>query len=164
MDREADSFELFQRLIGGQHRFVILLSHDRKLEGGAKLMETVAAATVIAVREVQLSARVGHSAPSTRKIHPPREQRIDGWRIIDQLWRKIEQLLPPRPKHPLGYHNPRVPDRDAMNAILFVLRTGCQWNATIDRHLLELIRASAFSRVDRGRSVRESVGAVATRL
>ena len=24
---------------------------------------------------------------------------------------------------------PRVPDRDAMNAILFVLRTGCQWNA-----------------------------------
>jgi transposase len=31
--------------------------------------------------------------------------------------------------HPLGYHNPRVPDRQAMNVILFVLRTGCQWNA-----------------------------------
>src|SRR2546428_12992205 len=29
----------------------------------------------------------------------------------------------------LGCHNPRVPDRDAMNAILFVLRTGCQRNA-----------------------------------
>lgn len=53
----------------------------------------------------------------------------DGWRITDQLWRKIEALLPARPKHPLGCHNPRVPDRDAMNAILFVLRTGCQWNA-----------------------------------
>ena len=53
----------------------------------------------------------------------------DGWRITDQLWAKIEALLPPRPKHPLGCHNPRVPDRDAMNAILFVLRTGCQWNA-----------------------------------
>src|SRR5262245_54763543 len=53
----------------------------------------------------------------------------DGWRITDQLWRKIEPLLPARPKHPLGFHNPRVPDRDAMNAILFVLRTGCQWNA-----------------------------------
>jgi hypothetical protein len=38
-------------------------------------------------------------------------------------------LLPPRPKHPLGCHNPRVPDRAAMDAIFFVLRTGCQWNA-----------------------------------
>lgn len=38
-------------------------------------------------------------------------------------------LLPPRPKHPLGCHNPRVPDRAAMDAIFFVLRTGWQWNA-----------------------------------
>ena len=34
-----------------------------------------------------------------------------------------------RPVHPLGCHNPRVPDRDAMNAILLVLRTGMQRNA-----------------------------------
>lgn len=53
----------------------------------------------------------------------------DGWRIPDRLWTQIEPLLPPRPAHALGCHNPRVPDRDAMNAILFVLRTGCQWNA-----------------------------------
>jgi len=53
----------------------------------------------------------------------------DGWRIPDRLWHKMEPLLPPRKPHPLGCHNPRVPDRDAMNAILFVLRTGCQWNA-----------------------------------
>jgi transposase len=38
-------------------------------------------------------------------------------------------LLPARPAHPLGCHNPRVPDRDAMDAILLVLRTGMQWNA-----------------------------------
>lgn len=31
--------------------------------------------------------------------------------------------------HPLGCHNPRVDDRAAMNAILFVARTGCQWGA-----------------------------------
>ena len=55
--------------------------------------------------------------------------RDDGWRIPDELWAAMEPLLPPRPKHPLGCHNPRVPDRSAMNAILFVLRTGCQWNA-----------------------------------
>ena len=53
----------------------------------------------------------------------------DGWRIPDSLWERMEPLLPPRKAHPLGCHNPRVPDRDAMNGILFVLRTGCQWNA-----------------------------------
>src|SRR5919202_5118810 len=55
--------------------------------------------------------------------------RDDGWRISDELWAEMEQLLPARPVHPLGCHNPRVPDRAAMDAIFFVLRTGCQWNA-----------------------------------
>ena len=55
--------------------------------------------------------------------------RGDGWRIPDELWVEIEPLLPEPPAHPLGCHNPRVPDRNAMNAILFVARTGCQWNA-----------------------------------
>lgn len=53
----------------------------------------------------------------------------DKWRIPDALWERMWPLLPPRKAHPNGGHNPRVPDRDAMNAILFVLRTGCQWNA-----------------------------------
>ncbi len=41
----------------------------------------------------------------------------------------MELLLPARKAHPLGCHNPRVSDRSAMNAILFVLCTGAQWNA-----------------------------------
>jgi transposase len=53
--------------------------------------------------------------------------RDDGWRVPDWLWERMEPLLPARPKHPLGCHNPRVPDREAMN--LLVLRTGMQWNA-----------------------------------
>lgn len=53
----------------------------------------------------------------------------DGWRIPDALWKQMEPLLPPPKPHILGAHNPRVPDRAAMNAILFVLRTGCQWSA-----------------------------------
>jgi len=53
----------------------------------------------------------------------------DKWRIPDNLWDRIVPLLPPRKPHPLGCHNPRVDDRRAMEAILFVLRTGCQWNA-----------------------------------
>ncbi len=55
--------------------------------------------------------------------------RDDGWRLPDELWARMAPLLPPRPEHPLGCHNPRVPDRSAMDAIVFVLRTGCQWNA-----------------------------------
>jgi transposase len=51
------------------------------------------------------------------------------WRIPDEWWARIEPLLPPRKAHPLGCHRPRVEDRKAMDAIFFVLRTGCQWNA-----------------------------------
>ena len=55
----------------------------------------------------------------------------DKWRIPDALWKKIEPLLPATPgkRHPLGCHRPRVDNRRAMDAIFFVLRTGCQWNA-----------------------------------
>lgn len=53
----------------------------------------------------------------------------DGWRISDKLWDKMKPLIPLGKKHRFGGHNPRVPNRNAMDAILFVLRTGCQWNA-----------------------------------
>ena len=53
----------------------------------------------------------------------------DGWRVPDEVWQQMEPLLPARKVHPLGCHNPRVSDRSAMNAIVFVLRTGAQWNA-----------------------------------
>ncbi len=53
----------------------------------------------------------------------------DGWRIPDALWERIEPLLPPPKPHPLGCHNPPVDPRRAMDAIFFVLRTGCQWAA-----------------------------------
>ncbi len=53
----------------------------------------------------------------------------DQWRIPDELWAHIEPLVPPGKPHPLGCHNPRVDNRRAMDAIFFVLRTGCQWNA-----------------------------------
>src|SRR3712207_3983983 len=68
-------------------------------------------------------ARRTDPKPTRRRV------RDDGWRLPDALWARMEPLLPPRPKHTLGCHNPRVPDRAAMDAIFFVLRTGCQWNA-----------------------------------
>jgi putative transposase len=52
------------------------------------------------------------------------------YRISDELWEKIEPLIPKHPNtHRFGGGRPRVPDRKVMDGILFVLRTGCQWNA-----------------------------------
>nr|WP_187367814.1 IS5-like element ISPrst3 family transposase [Providencia stuartii] len=52
------------------------------------------------------------------------------WQISDELWEKMAPLIPEhRTQHPLGTHRKRVDNRAAMNAIFFVLRTGCQWNA-----------------------------------
>lgn len=52
------------------------------------------------------------------------------YRISDELWARIEPLLPKHKNtHRFGGGRPRVPDRNAMDAILFVARTGCQWNA-----------------------------------
>jgi transposase len=52
----------------------------------------------------------------------------DGWRIPDGLWVRIEPVLPPKKHHPKG-GRPWMPDRSAMDAIFYVLRTGCQWKA-----------------------------------
>lgn len=52
----------------------------------------------------------------------------DGWRIPNELWERIEPLLPPQRTYPKR-GRPRMPERQAMDAIFYVLRTGCQWKA-----------------------------------
>ncbi|MCX5165191.1 IS5 family transposase [Streptomyces sp. NBC_00053] len=48
------------------------------------------------------------------------------WIVSDELWLLIKPLLPqPAPKLVAG--RPRVPDRQALCGILFVLHTGIQW-------------------------------------
>ncbi len=50
------------------------------------------------------------------------------YEIPDELWQRIEPLLPPpKPKKKSG--RPPMDSHKAMNAIFYVLRTGCQWNA-----------------------------------
>ena len=46
--------------------------------------------------------------------------------ITDELWAVIKPLLPPEPEKPRG-GRPRVPDRDVLRGILFVLSTGLPW-------------------------------------
>ena len=48
--------------------------------------------------------------------------------ISDALWERIEPLLPPELPQPRS-GRPRMDDRKAMEAILYVFRTGCKWKA-----------------------------------
>ena len=79
--------------------------------------------------------------------------------ISDTLWARLEPLLPvhvPKP-HPLGRHRRRIADRDVLNGIFFVLRTGCQWKAldatglckgsTAHSRFQEWVQAGVFARL-----------------
>jgi transposase len=46
--------------------------------------------------------------------------------ISDELWEVIEPLLPPQPPKPKG-GRPRIPDRAVLTGIVFVLKSGLQW-------------------------------------
>lgn len=50
------------------------------------------------------------------------------WRLPDELWTKLQPLLPPE-KTPGTPGRPAVPFRKVLDGILYVLRTGCQWKA-----------------------------------
>jgi len=79
--------------------------------------------------------------------------------VSDELWAVIAPLLPPERPKPKG-GRPRVPDRQALAGILFVLRTGCPWEAlprelgcgspmTCWRRLRDWQRAGVWDRLHR---------------
>jgi putative transposase len=50
------------------------------------------------------------------------------WEVSDEFWERVRPLIPPAPSHAKG-GRPRLSDRQAFEAIVYVLRTGIQWNA-----------------------------------
>lgn len=46
--------------------------------------------------------------------------------VTDELWSRIELLLPPEPPKPKG-GRPPVPNRACLTGIVYVLRTGMPW-------------------------------------
>ena len=46
--------------------------------------------------------------------------------VSDELWAVVAPLLPAEPPKPKG-GRPRVPDRACLTGIIFVLKTGIQW-------------------------------------
>ena len=70
------------------------------------------------------------SAPKRTRVRTPNNRTTTGFRISDDLWTVLEPLLPKAVNtHRFGGGRPRVPDRRCADAIFYVLRTGCQWEA-----------------------------------
>jgi len=57
--------------------------------------------------------------------------RTKPWEVSDALWERVAPLIPPVPSHAKG-GRPRVPDRPIFAALVYLLRTGEQWNALPD--------------------------------
>lgn len=69
---------------------------------------------------------------TTQRTRPrsPNNRTTTGFRVSDALWAVLEPLIPVRLNtHRFGGGRPRVPDRRCADAIFYVLRTGCQWEA-----------------------------------
>ncbi len=77
------------------------------------------------------------------------------WRAPDELWEQVEPLLPRYRISKLG-GRPRVDRRRVFDVILFVLRTGCQWNSapsefgsstTLHRYFTQRTKRGVFFRL-----------------
>src|SRR6187431_900834 len=63
-------------------------------------------------------------------------KRIDSWVVSDDFWARVEPLVPTRVsvtrktyvRQP-GAGRPPKPARQVFEAVVYVLRTGCQWKA-----------------------------------
>ena len=47
--------------------------------------------------------------------------------LTDAEWAVVEPLLPPPTAHPQGGRREKHPRRDIVDAILYVVRSGCSW-------------------------------------
>lgn len=65
------------------------------------------------------------------------KRRLQSWMVSDAFWERVEPLIPPRGTRPArgtfvrkpgGGRKPK-PARLVFEAIVYVLRTGCQWKA-----------------------------------
>ena len=86
MDRGADSYELFAALVQHQDRFVVRLTHDRRVvrEDGApgRLADAGPPSAVTCERHVHLAPRRdGKRTLSARTVHPAREGRLATLRV-----------------------------------------------------------------------------------
>lgn len=63
-------------------------------------------------------------------------KRVDSWVVTDEFWARVEPLIPVRERPATkeyrrqpGAGRPPKPARLVFEAVVYVLRTGCQWKA-----------------------------------
>jgi transposase len=61
-------------------------------------------------------------------METPPDETDESFRVPDEMWERIKPLLPVERPKPKG-GRPRNDDRDMLDAIFYVLRTGIQWKA-----------------------------------
>jgi hypothetical protein len=114
MDREADAFALFAKLLDAGRSFVVRAKYDRLIgaDGATAqvcLREVTARQPVLLTRTVKLSRRTAKGRPPTaRKKHPPRDERLATLEI-----RACRIALPRPPK----LRDPVLPDGAFVNVV-----------------------------------------------
>ncbi len=77
------------------------------------------------------------------------------WVVPDELWEKIGPILRERDP-PRATGRPRIDQRAALDAIIFRMRTGCQWNhlpqqfpddSSVHRTFQRWVRLGIFDRI-----------------
>jgi len=100
MDRGADSYELFAALIAQRDRFVVRLTHDRRVQtadGAAPLHDEMARAAIVCERAITVAPRrTGNRPQQARKKYPPRESRVA---TLQFTARTITALRPQAPEY-----------------------------------------------------------------
>ncbi len=81
---------------------------------------------------------------------------LEDWRIPDNLWERMEPLLPKRKRRRRYPGRKPLEWRQVMDGIFYVLRTGCQWKAaprefgsgsSLHRYFQQLVASGLFQRL-----------------
>lgn len=76
--------------------------------------------------------------------------------LTDEQWALVQPLIPQPPKRADGRGRPRIDDRQILNGILWIMRTGAPWkdmperypsHQTCHRRFQEWVKAGVFERI-----------------